>query len=128
MKNSIQFANISITSQNLELLDYAEIFIQSVFHNQEPRKTSRASYYFLDVDIDYMEKENPLSLSIYGRFVKDTTLVREQVLKAGEIIKDRETLRTSPSFFFVFNLADHLPNIFTRNGLGTYSKDLRQHH
>lgn len=107
MRQVLKFANISVTSKRLELVDYLDIFIPSIFQNQIPRKTSRASYYFLDVGMGYLNEADQASLCIYGRFVKDTALTREQVLEDGVIVNSPGTLRTSPSFFFVINVADH---------------------
>ncbi|MBD9529169.1 hypothetical protein [Paracoccus sp. PAR01] len=107
MRNKVSFGNLSVTSSSLELLDYADVVVRAVLENQEPRKTSRNRYYFLDVDLDYLVKADPTSLSLYGRFVNDTILEREQVLIDGKLIAQPEKMKTAPSAFFIFNLLDH---------------------
>ncbi|QCP86506.1 hypothetical protein EYE35_12685 [Cereibacter sphaeroides] len=88
-------------------MDYADLVVKSILENQEARKTSGGAYHFLDVDIGYMIDGEPLSISLYGRLVKDMILVSEQSLDEGKLIAERKTLPSSPSAFFVFNLADH---------------------
>lgn len=107
MTYKVHFANISITGKDKELLDYGDLVVRSVLKNQEPRKTSSATYHFMDVDIGFMKEGQKLSLSLYGRFVKHTVLSSEQELIDGKLVPKIVNLPTSPSSFFVFNLADH---------------------
>lgn len=117
MSKKIHFANLSVTQKGRELLDYGDIVVDAVLKNQQPRRTSSAIYHFMDVDIGFLEPDNVLSLSIYGRFVKSTTLSSEQELVNGRIVPRHVQIPTAPSAFFVFNLADHRISLMeeTRN-------------
>lgn len=107
MEHKVFFGNLSVTSGQLELLDYVELIWQAVKDNQNPRKTRGATYYFHNVGIGLLRRGDPLSAVIYGRIVKNIVLVSEQVLVGGELIPRLQRIDSSPSSFFVLDLADH---------------------
>lgn len=103
----LSFANLSVTFGKKELLDYKEIVTAAFLVDTHIRKYGRTRYHFYETELILADPDDPLSLVISGRFVKDTVLQREQVLHDKELVQDKQSLRSSPSAFFVFFLADH---------------------
>lgn len=102
----ISFANISVTAGKNELLHYVDLLDSALRPSINPRKTVSASYQFIDVGLKQLSSA-PSSVSYFGRIVKDTTILREQVFENGKLIPKRVVLPSSPSAFFIFNLMDH---------------------
>lgn len=103
----VQFANLSIRFGEKELLDYKEVVVGAFLKDTYVRKYGRTSYHFLDTKMGLADESDPMSLAIWGRFVKNTTLEREQYLASGSLIRDSQLLESAPSSFFAFFVADH---------------------
>jgi hypothetical protein len=106
-KNQISFANLSVRFGEKELLDYKEIVTRAFLNDTNIRSYGKTSYFFFETEMYWANENDPLSLVIAGRFVKDTVLTREQILKDSDLVLDHQSIRSSPSAFFVFFLADH---------------------
>jgi len=92
------------------LLDLAEeVVIPCFFDEQLVRHFDKTSYFFHEVSIVMLtEGENEKVVGISGRFIKDTTLEREQIYeKEKGLIKDTEYMRSSPSAIFLLILNNH---------------------
>ncbi|MFT6088344.1 hypothetical protein [Sulfitobacter sp.] len=103
----VQFANLSIRFGQKELLDYKELVTGAFLKDTYVRKYGRSSYHFLDTKIGLIDKDDPMSAAIWGRFVKETTLERQQFVSEGSLVQDPKTLESAPTSFFAFFLADH---------------------
>lgn len=103
----VQFANLSVRFGDKELLDYASLVTGAFLRDTYVRKYGRSLYHFLNTQIALIDESDPLSVVIWGRLVKETTLLREQYFSAGKIIQDFRSLESAPTSFFVFFLADH---------------------
>jgi hypothetical protein len=103
----VQFANLSIRFGERELLDYKELVAGAFLKDTYIRKYGRSSYHFFETKMGLIDKGDPLSLAIWGRLVKETTLEREQYFSDGSIVQDRQSLESAPTSLFVFFVADH---------------------
>jgi hypothetical protein len=128
--NKITFGNLSVTAKNKELLDYIELVSSAILEHQKPRKTVSATYQFIDTGLGYLDG-GPLSLCFYGRIVKDTTIVREQVMQAGKLVSNRLVVPSSPSAFFVLNISDHRVSLLAETqgapSISTFGNTLRHY-
>ncbi|MET0012590.1 MAG: hypothetical protein ABW088_02945 [Sedimenticola sp.] len=92
------------------LLDLAdEIVIPCFMDSRLVRRYDKTSYFFHDVSPVKLSKENeePV-IGIAGRFIKDTTLEREQIFEQGKgLVRDEESMRSSPSSMFLLILNNH---------------------
>ena len=86
------------------LLDYAEKIILPAFTDDKFIRSfgkGRTHYFFYETKIVQLDenKDKPV-LAITGKFIKNTTLSREQIFdpKKG-IIKDQASIATAPSAF-----------------------------
>jgi len=96
--------------QNKVLLDLAEeIVFPSFFDKKLSRSYDKTSFFFDDVNfVNLNNNDSENVIGIAGRFIKDTTLKREQVYEKGKgLIKDVETMRSSPSAIFLLILNYH---------------------
>lgn len=96
--------------QNKVLLDLAdEIVFPSFFDTNLIRSYDKTRYFFHDVKkVILNDDENNQVIGIAGRFIKDTTLQREQIFEQERgLIKDTETMRSSPSAIFLLILNYH---------------------
>ncbi len=103
----VQFANLSIRFGEKELLDYKEIVAGAFLKDTYVRKYGRSSYHFFETSLGLIEENNPMSLAIWGKLVKETTLEREQYFSNGTLVQDPQSLDSAPTSFFVFFVADH---------------------
>lgn len=108
-KNELQLANFVCTfGSNGELLTYVdELFIPTFFDDKLVRTHGQSSYYIYEPFWLNLGKEGEGDLAIAGRFVKDMTLTREQILRRGQLMEDYDEMQSSPSSFFVLLLRDH---------------------
>jgi len=91
----------------LDMLD--EIVLPAFFDNTRIRVYGQTSYFFYDVNLVKLPSlsKEPI-IGIAGRFIKDTTVQREQIFEEGKgLIKDSETMRSSPSALFLLILNYH---------------------
>lgn len=103
----VQFANLSIRFGDKELLDYKELVVGAFLKDTYIRRYGRSSYHFFETGIGLIDENDPLSLAIWGRLVKETTLEREQYFSDGSLVQDKQSLESAPTSFFVFFVADH---------------------
>jgi len=92
------------------LLDLAdEVVIPCFFDKLLVRSYDKTSYFFHEVSHAMLaDGENEKVIGIAGRFIKDTTLEREQIYEKGKgLIKDTESMRSSPSAIFLLILNNH---------------------
>lgn len=107
LKSNVNFANLSVRFGERELLDYIEVISAAFLKDNKTRKYGKAMYHLYEVNYAWVVPDDPLSLVIYGHFVKSSKLEREQVLVQGRLVKDEIEIDTAPSAFFVFFVADH---------------------
>jgi hypothetical protein len=73
------FANFTCRRGALELIDYAEDLIIPAFTRDTLiRKYGHTRYYFYKTLLEILEVADTYRPAIYGHFVKDTELIREQ--------------------------------------------------
>lgn len=101
------FANLVVKYGNENLLDYKELFTSALMIDTKYRKYGLSTYRFMDVNLELVDSTKPLSAVMYGRFVKDTQYVREQVLADGKLVPDEQSLQVALSSYFCIFLADH---------------------
>lgn len=110
--HTVSFANfICKFGDDKNLLDVAESIVLPAFLNVEdlqPRSYQDTKYFFFQTQLlNLGDKKHPI-LAIAGRFVKDTTLRREQVFSPTlGLIKKTGKLESSPSAIFVLLLNNH---------------------
>ena len=73
------------------------------------RRYAQTSYFFHEAELVTFKKENePSSLGVVGRYIKDTTLESEQIFEDGKgLIKSNDSIRSSPSAIFLLILDNH---------------------
>lgn len=92
------------------MLDYAfDVVIPAFTRDTFIRKYGDTSYHFYEVDLINLTESNEAPvLALVGRFVKDTILTRTQVFDDAEgLVKDKRSMRSAPSAFFVILLNNH---------------------
>ncbi|MEW8073920.1 MAG: hypothetical protein AB2826_26245 [Candidatus Thiodiazotropha sp.] len=92
------------------LLDMSdEIVFPCFFDNTLVRSYDKTSYFFHDVSLVLLSKSKSENvIGIAGRYIKDTTLEREQIFEEGKgLIRDTGSLRSSPSALFLLILNNH---------------------
>ena len=92
------------------LLDLAEeVVLPAFIDNSLVRSYDKTSYFFYDVSpVTLLNNQHEQVIGIAGRFIKDTTLEREQIFENGKgLIKDSEYMRSSPSALFLLILNNH---------------------
>jgi len=96
--------------QEKVLLDLAdEVVLPSFFDNSLVRSYDKTSFFFHEVNPVILRSDsNDLIIGIAGRFIKDTTLEREQIYEEGKgLVKDSNSMRSSPSAIFLLILNNH---------------------
>lgn len=92
------------------LLDMSdEIVLPSFFDETLVRRHDKTSYFFHEVSPVLLSNSTSESVvGIAGRFIKDTTLEREQIFEKGKgLVKDTGSMRSSPSALFLLILNNH---------------------
>ena len=92
------------------LLDLVEEIVLPCFFDESLiRSYSKTSYFFHKVSpVILSNNENEKVIGIAGRFIKDTTLEREQIFEQDKgLVKDSESIRSSPSAIFLLILNNH---------------------
>jgi hypothetical protein len=125
-KNELEFANFILRfGENHTLLDFAEEIVIPAFMSELIRPGGHAEHFFQDVHLLNLGNENEPVLSITGRYIKDTTISRDQVYNnsTDELLKDQAKMRTSPSAIFSLILNNHRLLYFgeSRNAPGIQS-------
>lgn len=108
-KNDLQIANFVCTfGPNADLIDYLEeIVIPAFFTDTLIRKYGDTSFYVYEPKWIELGVDGKKELAIVGRFVKDTLLKREQIIKNNTLVEDYEEMQSTPSAFFMLILGDH---------------------
>jgi len=105
---NLNFANfICHFGDKFEMLDLVEEVIIPAFTLPLRRKYSHTEYFFHEVSLFNLGSRHSPVAALAGRFVKDTRIHREQVLKGGALVPDRRSMESAPSAFFVLILNDH---------------------
>lgn len=100
--------NLTCKFGEKDLLDYANEIILPAFNSGLERKYGNTRYLLLDVKVGKVGVGDATEKAVFGRFVKDTILRREQVLtKEKTLIESANAMQSSPSAFFVLLLKDH---------------------
>lgn len=110
-KHQLEFANFILRfGEDRVLLDLAEEIVIPAFTSLNlERSYGETRHFFHDVEIlNFGDDENPI-LCIVGRYIKDTVVKREQVFddEIDQLVKDTDSLHTSPSAIFVLILNNH---------------------
>lgn len=92
------------------LLDLSdEVVLPCFFDKSLVRSYDKTSFFFHEVSpVMLIDDENEPVIGIAGRFIKDTTLEREQIFeKEKGLVKDSGSMRSSPSATFLLILNNH---------------------
>lgn len=110
-KHQLEFANFILRfGDDRVLLDLAEEIVIPAFTSPDlERSYGETKHFFHDVEIlNFGDDEHP-TLCIAGRYIKDTFVKREQVFNdaTDRLVKDTDSLQTSPSSIFILILNSH---------------------
>jgi hypothetical protein len=108
----VSFANLTCRfGDDLVLLDLAnEVLLPAIFNPTYRRKRGLSSFLirntgFLNVDVEGQEEPQ---LTIFGRLIKDTTLIRTQIFTEEAGLQENEGfLESAPSSFFALDINNH---------------------
>lgn len=91
------------------LLDLAEEVVLPAFLTEnQVRSYGSTRYFFHDVKPVLLDNDADKVVGIIGRFIKDTTLAREQIFVEDRgLVRDSESIRSSPSSIFLLILNNH---------------------
>ncbi len=108
----LSFANLTCRfGDRFVLLDLAKEVIYPAFFNEAyGRKYGPTTYFFRDVGLAAFEIEGieRPQLTIYGRFIKDTVVKRDQIYSPGiGLVADVASMASAPSAFFALDLDNH---------------------
>ena len=104
------FANFICKFGENDLLDYADSIVVPAFLDHSLVRIYRRTAFILhDVKFVTLDKrKEPPLVGLTGRFVKDTQLTREQLFDRDKgLVQDPQSMRSSPSVFFVLILNNH---------------------
>jgi hypothetical protein len=108
MKKQMSIGNLNAIfigeKAKLDLLDRWDEYVHFVFrdgysHGKKPE------FLLKNIQIAEVSKNEP---AIVGRFVKNTVLKIEQVLREGQLVPRDESHESAPSSFFIFLLKTHI--------------------
>lgn len=89
------------------LLDMADTVVIPAFVMGGHRMYAESRYIIQETTLENFGTENSPALVLVGRFINDTTMKRQQVLRAGKIVKSPATLESAPSAAFALVLDTH---------------------
>tara|TARA_R110001583_G_C5671499_1_gene411261 strand:- start:19597 stop:20601 length:1005 start_codon:yes stop_codon:yes gene_type:complete len=91
------------------LLDLEEeVVLPSFFDDSLIREYDKTSYFFYDVKAVKLEDKGEVFVGLAGRFIKDTTLEREQIFdRKNGLVQDSNSMKSSPSAIFLLILNNH---------------------
>jgi hypothetical protein len=104
------FANFICTFGESKVLVYylKEIVIPALTYTQQVRVWKTTSYHFLNGDTAVLSIDGVDRPVVFGRFVKDTILKRDQILQDDlTLVFDPQNMQSSPSAIFVLFLDTH---------------------
>ncbi|WP_340270550.1 hypothetical protein [Sulfitobacter pontiacus] len=98
-----EFANLVVKYGDKGMLAEPKLLGAAFFADPLIRRLSKKSYHFIDVDMAMLDENEPESICIFGRFVKDIDLERDQILENGKLVSNHRLMPSAPSsLFFVF--------------------------
>lgn len=108
-KHELQIANFVCTfGPDHDLIDKIDdIVIPSFFGDTLTRSYGDTTFYIYEPKWIELGTGVNAELAIMGRFIKDTMLKREQILKNGKLLESHNEMQSTPSAFFVLMLKDH---------------------
>jgi hypothetical protein len=110
-KTRVEFVNYTLNfgSEKVLLDAFREIVEPSFASQKYIRRTSTASWFFMDVTLIALDSSQDVPvLGLAGRFVKKTKLKRTQVLTSDNQLKeDQRELDSAPSSIFLLILNNH---------------------
>ena len=104
------FANFICKFGEKDLIDYADSIVVPAFLDETLTRIYGSTAFILhDVKFVTLDKNTqPTIVGLTGSFVKDTELTREQLFDRDKgLVKDPQSMRSSPSAFFVLILNNH---------------------
>lgn len=106
---NVEFANFVCHFGNLNMLDGFVEFIYPAVTSGLPRTYGDSKMFFyesrlLQIEINNSDERHAF---LYGKFVKDTFIQREQIYTEGKLQADNESFQNSPSSIFIISLYDH---------------------
>jgi hypothetical protein len=100
----LSLANFTLKFGDLAMLDMFAEVVYPAFFGGMVRKYGDATYMLLD---QQLVMDSAGELYVAGRLVKNTKVSRDQVLRDGKLIEDRQQIESAPSCFFVLQLSNH---------------------
>lgn len=109
-ENLLEIANFHCRfGERLVLLDLVEeVLLPAFLTSDRVRTYGDTRYFFHSQEILFLGSGNDQSLAVAGRFIKDTTLRRDQFFDPAEgLVQDEQSLRSAPSALFVLLVDTH---------------------
>ena len=106
-KREMELANFVCKFGSKNLVDYLEDFFLPGVFSGNVRTWGKTSYHLRNLAFEKIDVQGESHYVIYGRFVKNLVLKREQVLEKGRLRKDRAELASAPSAIFLLVLESH---------------------
>jgi hypothetical protein len=108
----LSFANLTCRfGDDLVLMDLIEeIVIPALFNENFERRHGFSSFFFRDIGFAdvAVEGTEETQLTIYGRFIKNTLLMRTQTYSREHgLVTDEAAIESAPSAFFALDLNNH---------------------
>jgi hypothetical protein len=108
--SAIELANLVCRFGDKVLLDHFDEIVFPSFSDEELRREyGSTTYFFEKVSLIHLgRRDGSEVVGLCGRFIKDTTLVREQVYVEGRgLVHDLGEMQSSPSALFLLVLNSH---------------------
>jgi len=109
-QHELVFANLicRFGDDKVLLNEADDIVFPAFFHDNLVRKFGDTESYFYEVKLRRLgERDGAPELAIAGRFVRETVLKRQQIVRDGRLVESYREMPSAPSAFFVLLLADH---------------------
>lgn len=105
----LELANLVCRFGDKVLLDHFDEIFLPAFDEGRIRTYGASRYFFADTGLVHLgegSKGEPV-IGLAGRFIKDGQLRREQIYVDGGLVKDRQSMQSSPSAIFLLILNNH---------------------
>jgi hypothetical protein len=102
-KHHLEFANFQCTAKNLGLLDLADDVVLPALLGGGSRKYGKTQYLIFNPAIVKVG----VSHGVAFEFVKNTKLMREQIVRERKLLADRDELESAPSAYALLVFDDH---------------------
>jgi len=106
----LEFGNYTLKFGDDVLLDYIDEIVMPSFYEMNYVRSieNKSDYFFINTELVVVDENvSPPVLGIQGRIVKNTMLIRDQIIEGNKIVEDHEELETAPSSFFLLLLNNH---------------------